>query len=100
MSRKESLSRWRISDPVSYTHLDVYKRQLFLLAIGVWVATSSALRAPPYVLLSRYAGRATLPRLAGIQLLGLAVASALAPYLAIVLKGVDPALPFLSLIHI
>ncbi len=68
---------------------------LFLLAIGVWVATSSALRAPPYVLLSRYAGRATLPRLAGIQLLGLAVASALAPYLAIVLKGVDPALPFL-----
>jgi MFS family permease len=68
---------------------------LFLLAISVWVATSSALRAPPYVLLSRYAGRATLPRLAGIQLLGLAVASALAPYLAIILKGVDPALPFL-----
>jgi MFS family permease len=67
----------------------------FLLAISVWVATSSALRAPPYVLLSRYAGRATLPRLAGIQLLGLALASALAPYLAIVLKGVDPALPFL-----
>ena len=68
---------------------------LFLLATGVWVATSSALRAPPYVLLSRYAGRATLPRLAGIQLLGLALASALAPYLAITIKGVDPALPFL-----
>lgn len=67
---------------------------LFLLAIAVWVATSAALRAPPYVLLSRYAGRAALPRLAGIQLLGLAVASALAPYLATVLKGVDPALPF------
>ena len=67
----------------------------FLLAIGVWVATSSALRAPPYVLLSRYAGRVTLPRLAGIQLLGLALASALAPYLAILLKGVDAALPFL-----
>lgn len=68
---------------------------LLLLATAVWVATSSALRAPPYVLLSRYAGRAALPRLAGIQLLGLALASALAPYLAIVLKGVDPALPFL-----
>ncbi|MBE2259489.1 MAG: MFS transporter [Rhodobacteraceae bacterium] len=67
---------------------------LFLLAVGVWVATSSALRAPPYVLLSRYAGRAGLPRLAGIQLLGLAVASALAPYLAMLLKGVDPSLPF------
>ena len=35
-----------------------------------------------------------MPRLAGIQLLGLAVASALAPYLAIILKGVDPSLPF------
>ena len=67
----------------------------FLLATGIWVATSAALRAPPYVLLSRYAGRATLPRLAGIQLLGLALASALAPYLAITLKGVDPVLPFL-----
>ncbi len=67
---------------------------LLLLATALWVATSAALRAPPYVLLSRYAGRARLPRLAGIQLLGLAVTAALAPYLAIVLKGVDPSLPF------
>ena len=67
---------------------------LFLAVTSLWVATSSALRAPPYVLLGRYAGRSALPRLAGIQLLGLAAASALAPYLAIVLKGVDPALPF------
>ena len=66
----------------------------FLALTGLWVATSSALRAPPYVLLSRYAGRSALPRLAAIQLLGLAAASALAPYLAIVLKGVDPSLPF------
>lgn len=69
---------------------------LFLLLTGVWVASSSALRAPPYVLLSRYAARAAMPRLAGIQLLGLAAASALAPYLAILLKGVDPLLPFAS----
>lgn len=67
---------------------------LFLLATALWVATSAALRAPPYVLLSRYAARAAMPRLAGIQLLGLAAAAALAPYLAIVLKGVDPAWPF------
>ena len=67
---------------------------LFLAVTSLWVATSSALRAPPYVLLSRYAGRSAMPRLAGIQLLGLAVASALAPYLAIILKGVDPSLPF------
>ena len=67
---------------------------VFLLATAVWVAASAALRAPPYVLLSRHAARAAMPRLAGIQLLGLALASALAPYLAIVLKGVDPALPF------
>ena len=68
---------------------------LFLLMTTLWVATSSALRAPPYVLLSRYAGRSSIPRLAGIQLLGLAIAASLAPYLAIVLKGVDAALPFL-----
>lgn len=68
---------------------------LFLAGTSVWVATSSALRAPPYVLLSRYAGRSAMPRLAGIQLLGLAAASALAPYLAIILKGVDPSLPFM-----
>ena len=67
---------------------------LFLPMTALWVVTSAALRAPPYVLLSRYAARAAMPRLAGIQLLGLAVAAALAPYLAIVLKGVDPALPF------
>ena len=67
---------------------------VFLFATAVWVAASAALRAPPYVLLSRHAARAAMPRLAGIQLLGLALASALAPYLAIVLKGVDPALPF------
>jgi len=68
----------------------------FLALTSVWVATSSALRAPPYVLLSRYAARAALPRLAAIQLLGLAAASALAPYLTIMLKGIDPVLPFLS----
>jgi MFS family permease len=68
---------------------------LFLLMTGLWVVTSSALRAPPYVLLSRYAGRSSVAGLAGIQLLGLAVASALAPYLGMLLKGVDPALPFL-----
>lgn len=67
---------------------------LFLLVTTIWVASSSALRAPPYVLLSRYSGRATTPRLAGIQLLGLAAASASAPYLALFLKGMAPELPF------
>lgn len=67
-----------------------------LVLTVIWVASSSALRAPPYVLLSRYAARASLPRLAGIQMLGLALASALAPYLAIVLKGVDPVWPFVG----
>ncbi|SBT07579.1 Major facilitator superfamily MFS_1 [Candidatus Accumulibacter aalborgensis] len=51
---------------------------------------------PMLVLLSAVSAVAMflLPRLAAIQLLGLAAASALAPYLAIVLKGVDPSLPF------
>jgi hypothetical protein len=66
----------------------------FLALTLVWVASSAALRAPPFALLGRHAATASIPALAGIVLVGVAAASALAPYLGLQLKGFDPALPF------
>ncbi|HTD91646.1 MAG TPA: MFS transporter, partial [Burkholderiales bacterium] len=60
----------------------------------VWTATSSALRAPPWVLLSKYAAAPSVPRMNTLMLLGLALGGALAPYLGVVLKNADPRLPF------
>lgn len=65
-----------------------------MVLVVIWVATSSALRAPPWVLLSRYAATPAMPWLAALNLTGLAIGGAIAPYLGVVLKGVDPALPF------
>lgn len=66
-----------------------------LAAVLVWAVTSSALRSPPWLLLARHAATPSLPWLASLALAGSAVASAIAPYLGIALKGVDPRLPFL-----
>jgi len=66
---------------------------LFAL-IGIWTVTSSALRAPPWLLFARFAAQPQLPWLAAINLCGLAVASALSPYLALYLRAQDPRLPF------
>jgi MFS family permease len=60
----------------------------------VWTITSSALRAPPWVMLSRHAARPALPALNALTLVGLAAGGAAAPYLAVLLRGVDPRLPF------
>ena len=60
----------------------------------IWVVTSSALRAPPWVLLSKYAAAPSVPRLNTLLLCGLAAGGAVAPYLGITLKNVDPRLPF------
>ena len=67
---------------------------LFLGLTMLWVASSAALRAPPFALLGRYAAKSAVPRLVALQLFGLAFASALAPYLGLALKGIDPAWPF------
>ncbi len=67
---------------------------LMLALIVVWAVTSSALRSPPWALLSRYAAKPDVPWLSTLVLTGTAVASALAPYLGIALKGVDPRVPF------
>jgi hypothetical protein len=66
---------------------------LFVL-IFIWSATSSALRAPPWVLLGKYAATPSVPWLAALSLVGLSVANAIAPYLGATLRNVDPRLPF------
>jgi hypothetical protein len=67
---------------------------LFLALTVVWSVTSSALRAPPLVLLGRYASVSAIPRLASVSLIGLGIAGALAPYLTVTLRGLDPRWPF------
>ena len=67
---------------------------VFLSITLIWVCTSAALRAPPYALIGRYAATSSVPSLAGLMLLGMAVASAMGPYLGLILKGIDPQLPF------
>ena len=68
--------------------------KVFLALTILWSLTSSALRAPPLVLIGRYAPQPSHPWLASLTLLGLGIAAGLAPFLALKLKGVDPALPF------
>jgi len=67
---------------------------VFTLLAAIWIATSSVLRAPPLVLLMKHAARPKAPRLAALSLLGLALGGALSPYLGMVLKDIDPAIPF------
>ena len=68
---------------------------LLLAAVFVWAVTSSALRSPPWALLSQHAAKPSLPWLSAVVLAGSALAAAAAPYLGIALKDVDPRLPFL-----
>lgn len=68
------------------------------LLVGVtliWAVTSSALRAPPLTLLGRYVAKPQQASMVALTSLGLGLAGAIAPYVALQLKGVDPVLPFL-----
>ncbi len=67
---------------------------LFLALTVIWAITSSALRAPPLMLLGKYAARPAIPYLGSIAMLGLGVASAISPYLGMILTKQDPRLPF------
>jgi MFS family permease len=67
---------------------------MFFTATIIWTVTSSALRAPPIMLLGKYAAKPSLPLLSAIVIVGYGVASALAPYLALTLRGMDPRIPF------
>ena len=65
-----------------------------LALILIWAATSSALRAPPFVMFSKYAAAPALPWMNALVLTGLAIGGALAPYLGVTLRHLDPRLPF------
>src|SRR5262245_47352810 len=68
---------------------------LLLAAIFLWAVTSSALRSPPWALLSRHAATPNVPWLSTLVLTGTAVAAAASPYLGTALRGIDPRIPFL-----
>ncbi len=65
-----------------------------IAATLVWTITSSALRAPPFVLIGRHVPPPRQPWLTAASLFGLGLAGAVGPYLTLTLKGVDPKLPF------
>ena len=63
--------------------------------IAIWAVTSSALRAPPLILLGKYSAKPRVPFLAALAMLGYGVAGAVSPYLGVVLRDRDPRLPFI-----
>lgn len=67
---------------------------LFIAVTLLWTVTSSVLRAPPMNLIGRHALRPAQPAMVALAMLGLGLAAALAPWLALVLKGQDARLPF------
>lgn len=67
---------------------------LFLALTFLWTVTSSALRAPPLMLIGKYAGAGAQPVIAGLWLFGFGIAGAIAPYLTGVLRDTDARLPF------
>jgi hypothetical protein len=67
---------------------------LLMSLIVIWAITSSALRAPPLLLLGKYAARPRVPFLAALAMLGYGLAGAVSPYLGVLLRDIDPRLPF------
>ena len=67
---------------------------LLLLLTILWAVSSSALRAPPLVLIGKYAAEPSVPWLSALSLFGLGLAAAVSPYLTITLRDLDPRLPF------
>ncbi len=63
--------------------------------IAIWAVTSSALRAPPLILLGKYSATPRVPFLAALVMLGYGIAGAVSPYLGVVLRDRDPRLPFI-----
>ncbi len=67
---------------------------LLLTLTVVWAVTSSALRAPPMAMFSKYLRAEAAPRFVFLSLLGIGIASAIAPWLTGQLRGMSPVLPF------
>jgi hypothetical protein len=69
-------------------------RAWFIALIVIWAITSSALRAPPLTLLGKYCAKPSIPFLSALVMLGYGLASAVSPYLGVVLRNQDARLPF------
>ena len=67
---------------------------LLLVVLIIWVVSASVVRAPTMVLLSKRAKASQKGRLVAGYAFGMALASALSPFLGLLLKGADPRLPF------
>lgn len=67
---------------------------LLLLATLVWVVSASALRAPLFVMLDRLPGAPHQTSRVAQAAAGIALGSALAPFIGLWLKGVSPIVPF------
>ena len=67
---------------------------LFIALTVLWSASSSVLRAPPLMMLGKYAARPALPWLSALSLFGLGAAGAVSPYLTVALRDADPRMPF------
>lgn len=67
---------------------------LLLAVLSIWVISASVVRAPTLVLLAKRAKAAQQGRLVVCYAGGVALASALSPFLGLWLKGADPRLPF------
>jgi hypothetical protein len=67
---------------------------LFVVTIAIWAVTSSALRAPPWCMIARYAATPSLPWLAALALVGVGVGGAVSPFLGTALRNLDPRIPF------
>jgi len=67
---------------------------VLIAVVVVWTVTSSALRAPPLMLLGKYARKPSIPYLSALALLGTGIAGAIGPYLTIALRDIDPRIPF------
>lgn len=63
---------------------------------ALWAATSSALRAPPMVIIARRLPATASSLLVGCSLLGIGLAGAVAPLLTARLRDASPKLPFLA----
>lgn len=67
---------------------------LLLLVLAIWVISASVVRAPTMVLLAKRAKAAQQGQLVMCYAGGMALASALSPFLGLWLKGLDPQLVF------
>lgn len=67
---------------------------LLLAVLVIWVISASVVRAPTLVLLAKRAKAAQQGQLVVCYAGGVALASALSPFLGLWLKGADPRLPF------